>query len=50
MKYFRSMLAVIALMSLSTLAFAQSDAQKAPSDSQKAFDKLKTLAGSGKAA
>ncbi len=46
MKYFRSMLAAIALMLLSTLAFAQSDAQKAPSDSQKAFDKLKTLAGS----
>ena len=39
------------LMSLSSLAFAQSDAHKssdkvAPSDAQKAFDKLKTVAGS----
>ena len=46
MKYFRSILSVVALMSLSTVVFAQSDAQKAPSGSQKAFDKLKTLAGS----
>src|SRR6202521_4071504 len=34
----------IVLMSISTVAFAQSDAQK--SDAQKSFDKLKTLAGS----
>src|SRR3982074_2281212 len=33
------MLSVVVLMSLSTVAFAQSDAQKS-------FDKLKTLAGS----
>jgi hypothetical protein len=33
-------------MSLATVTLAQSDAQKAPSDSQRAFDKLKTLAGS----
>ena len=46
MKYFRSMLSVVALMSLSAVMLAQSDAQKAPTDSQKAFDKLKTLAGS----
>ncbi|HEY1467796.1 MAG TPA: hypothetical protein VGF61_02045 [Candidatus Acidoferrum sp.] len=45
MKSLLSMLSV-ALLSLSTIAFAQSDAQKLPSDSQKAFDKLKTLAGS----
>ena len=44
MKYVRSM--VVALMLLSTVGFAQSDAPKAPSDSQKAYDKLKTLAGS----
>jgi len=47
----------VVLMSLSTVAFAQSDAQKppahsdmqtpvVPSDAQKSFDKLKTLAGS----
>ena len=46
MKYVRSILSVVALMSLSTVVFAQSDAQKVPSDSQKAYDKLKTLAGS----
>ena len=38
MKSLRFMLSVV-LMSLSTVAFAQSDAQKS-------FDKLKTLAGS----
>jgi hypothetical protein len=38
MKFLRFMLSVV-LMSLSTVAFAQSDAQKS-------FDKLKTLAGS----
>jgi len=46
MKYVRPILSIVALMSLSTVVFAQSDAQKAPSDSQKAYDKLKTLAGS----
>jgi hypothetical protein len=47
MKSLRFMLSVV-LMSLSTLAFAQSDAQKpvAQSDAQRSFDKLKTLAGS----
>src|ERR1700730_4602101 len=43
MKSLRFMLSVV-LMSLSTVAFAQSDAQQ--SDAQKSFDKLKTLAGS----
>jgi len=38
MKSLRFMLSVV-LMSLSTVAFAQSDAQKS-------FDKIKTLAGS----
>src|SRR5438093_7546470 len=50
MKSPRFMLSVV-LMSLFTVAFAQSDAHKpvnqpAPSDAQKSFDKLKTLAGS----
>ena len=47
MKSLRFMLSVV-LMSLSTVAFAQSDAQNpvAQSDAQKSFDKLKTLAGS----
>ena len=38
----------VVLMSLSTVVFAQSDAQKpvAQSEAQKSFDKLKTLAGS----
>lgn len=42
MKSLRFMLPVV-LMSLCTMAFAQSDAQK--SDSQKSFDTMKTLAG-----
>ena len=46
MKSVRFMLSVVVLMSLSSVAFAQADAQKPPSDAQKAFDKLKTLAGS----
>jgi hypothetical protein len=46
MKSLRLMLSVVVLMALSIAAFAQSDAQKSASDSQKAFDKLKTLAGS----
>jgi hypothetical protein len=39
MKFLRLMLSLVALMSLSTVTFAQSDAQKS-------FDELKTLAGS----
>ncbi|MGB7846325.1 MAG: hypothetical protein WBL63_11975 [Candidatus Acidiferrum sp.] len=46
MKDLRLMLSVVTLMALSTVAFAQTDAQKSPSDSQKSFDQLKTLAGS----
>jgi hypothetical protein len=42
MKSLRFMLSAVALMSLSTVAFPQSDAQKS-------FDKLKTLAGSWQA-
>jgi hypothetical protein len=42
MKFLRLTLSVVALMLLSTVAFAQSDAQKS-------FDKLKTLAGSWEA-
>jgi hypothetical protein len=42
-------LSAVVLMSLSAVAFAQSDAQKSQSDSEKAFDKLKTLAGSWEA-
>src|SRR5882762_1009550 len=47
MKSIRTMLPVV-LLSLSAMAFAQSDAQKpaAQSDAQKSFDKMKTLAGS----
>jgi hypothetical protein len=47
MKSLRFMLSVV-LVALSTVAFAQSDAQKpvAQSDAQKSFDTLKTLAGS----
>jgi hypothetical protein len=47
MKSLRFMLSIV-LMSLTTVAFAQSDAQKSDpqeSDAQKSFDKLKTLAG-----
>ena len=49
MKSFRFALPVI-LISLTTVAFAQSEAQKpvetpAPSDAQRSFDQLKTLAG-----
>jgi hypothetical protein len=48
---FRCFVLSVVLMSLSTAAFAQSDAQKsldqvAPSDAQKSFNELKTLAGS----
>jgi hypothetical protein len=49
MKSLRFMLSVV-LMSLSTVAFAQSDAQKssvapAPSEAQKSFATMKSLAG-----
>jgi hypothetical protein len=48
MKPLRLVLSV-GLMSLSTVTFAQSDAQKSqvpvPSDAQKSFDQMKTLAG-----
>src|SRR5437667_8902952 len=46
MKSLRFVLSVV-LISLSTVAFAQSDAQKsvAQSDAQKSFDTIKTLAG-----
>jgi|SRR5208283_1263936 len=46
MKSVRFMLSAVVLMALSSVVFAQADAQKPPSESQKAFDKLKTLAGS----
>ena len=46
MKSLRFMLSVV-LMSLSAVAFAQTDTEK--SDAQKSFDKLKTLAGSWEA-
>ncbi len=50
MKSHRSLLCVV-LMALSTVAFAQSNAQKSgekatPSEAQKAFEKMKALAGS----
>jgi hypothetical protein len=52
MKCPRFMLSAVVLMSFAALAFAQSDVQKdmqkpaTPSDAQKSFDTLKTLAGS----
>ena len=50
MKSLRFMLSLV-LLSLSTVAFSQSDPQKpvAQSDAQKSFDKLKTLAGAWEA-
>jgi|SRR5271157_4510757 len=45
MKSIRFMLSVVVLMTLSTVAFAQTDAQKPQSDAQMAFAKLKSLAG-----
>ncbi len=45
MKYIRLLLSLVVLTSLSFVVSAQTDAQKPQSDSQKAFDKLKTLAG-----
>jgi len=44
MKSPRFLLSVV-LLSLSTVAFAQSAATAAPSEAQKSFDRLKTLAG-----
>jgi hypothetical protein len=49
MKYRRPMMSIAVLLSLSALAFAQSEPQKPEaqkSDAQKSFDKMKTLAGS----
>lgn len=45
MKYIRLLLSLAVLTSLSSVVFGQTDAQKPASDSQKAFEKLKTLAG-----
>src|SRR5712692_5122816 len=50
MKSLRIMLCVVVLMSLSTVAFAQSEAQKSsvapvPSEAQKSFATMKSLAG-----
>ena len=50
MKYLRRMVSVVALMSLSIVVFAQSDAHKAadkaaPSEAQKSFTLLKSVAG-----
>src|SRR6266478_615453 len=50
MKSLRIMLFVVALMSLATAAFAQTDAQKSsvaavPSEVQKSFTTMKSLAG-----
>jgi hypothetical protein len=46
MKALRSVLSTAVLLSLSTVAFAQSTATPVPpSDAQKSFDTLKTLAG-----
>jgi len=46
MKYLRFALFVVVVMLLSIVAFAQADTQKPPSDAQKSFDTLKSLAGS----
>jgi len=48
LRFTLSMLSVV-LLSLSTVAFAQSAATPAPFDAQKSFDQLKTLAGSWEA-
>lgn len=50
MKFFRSVTSVALLLLLATVVFAQSDMHKVadkamPSDAQKSFDELKTLAG-----
>ena len=47
MKSLRLMLFVV-LISISTVAFAQSNSQKTQTDAQKSFEKLKTLAGTWK--
>jgi hypothetical protein len=49
MKYIRLMMSVVVLMMFSAVVFGQADAQKTPTEAQKAFDKLKTLAGSWEA-
>lgn len=45
MKFLRLTLPVVALLSLSTLAFAQTDTEKPPTNSEKSFTQLKSLAG-----
>jgi len=49
MKYIRLMMSVVVLMMFSAVVFGQADAQKTPTEAQKAFDKLKALAGSWEA-
>ncbi len=49
MKYIRLMMSVAVLMMFSAVVFGQAEAQKPPSEARKAFDKLKTLAGSWEA-
>jgi hypothetical protein len=49
MKYIRLMMSVVVLMMFSAVVFGQADAPKTPTEAQKAFDKLKTLAGSWEA-
>lgn len=43
MRSLRSILSLVTLMSLATVTIAQSDAQKAPSDSQRVFDHPVTM-------
>jgi hypothetical protein len=45
MKYPRFMPSAVALVLLSSIAFAQSDPKDSPTDAQKSFEKLKTLGG-----
>jgi hypothetical protein len=45
MKSHRFLVSIV-LLSISTVAFAQSEAQKPPSEAQKSFDVMKSLAGS----
>jgi hypothetical protein len=45
MKLLRSLVCATLLLSLATLTFAQTDAQKPPTNSEKSFTQLKTLAG-----
>jgi hypothetical protein len=45
MKFIRLTLPVVALLSVSTLTFAQADTEKPPTNSEKSFTQLKALAG-----